>query len=56
MKMRPIDILNNLKNWDSETLGPYKMQDHERDTLIEILKQYISYDNKESQTWVKIND
>lgn len=30
MKVRAVDILHNLKEWDSEILGRYKMEDYER--------------------------
>lgn len=41
MKVRAVDILHNLKEWDSSILGRYKMEDYERECLIEILEKVV---------------
>ena len=35
------NILNNLKNWDFEYLGQYKLDEKEASKLIPILENYI---------------
>ena len=35
------NILNNLKNWDFEYLGQYKLDEKEANKLIPILENYI---------------
>lgn len=35
------NILNNLKNWDFEYLGQYKLDEKEANKLIPILEYYI---------------
>lgn len=49
MKVRAVDILHNLKEWDSEILGRYKMEDYERESLIEILEEVVKNDVAVSQ-------